>query len=63
MTNEEKIKNMTTDELVVFLQSLIMGAAPIDCSKYCKDFDFGCAYTCQHEKGALFVEKWLRDEA
>ena len=57
MTNADKIRNMSDEELAEF----ITGSSEFDCADYCADFSQGCAFTCRKEKEIAL--KWLQSEA
>ena len=49
MTNGDKIRNMTDEELAEFIEPIFF-----DCSDYCSEFDNGCAFNCKHNRGEDF---------
>ena len=62
MTNADRIRKMTDDELVdllVWRRVSMMESVP-ECD--CEDFASGCALTCPHEKMERNVRKWLGKE-
>lgn len=64
MTNADRIRNMSNDELVDLLvwNSIgFFGNVP-DCSDSCEDFRGGCAYNCPNEKKERAVREWLEKE-
>ena len=57
MTNGDKIRNMTDDELAELIEPRFF-----DCSDYCSEFDNGCAFNCKHNRGEDFLLEWLQSE-
>ena len=49
MTNGDKIRNMTDEELAESIEPRFF-----DCSDYCSKFDNGCAFKCKHNRGEDF---------
>ena len=58
MTNGDKIRNMTDEELAELIEPRFF-----DCSDYCSEFDNGCAFKCKHNRGEDFLLEWLQSEA
>lgn len=64
MTNADRIRNMSDDELVSLL---VYGVAfyPIievpSCDEGCEDHCAGCANGCPHEKRERAVREWLKE--
>ena len=50
MTNGDKIRNMTDEELAESIEPRFF-----DCSDYCSKFDNGCAFKCKHNRGEDFL--------
>lgn len=64
MTNADKIRQMTDDELVGLLvwgYSTTLGDVP-DCSDGCDHFELGCANNCPHDRREKSVREWLGKE-
>lgn len=58
-TNADYIRSLPTEELAAFISPFFRETC--DCTRYCKDFRFGCAYSCNHDKIKEFVVAWLED--
>lgn len=56
-TNADKIRSMTDEELVDFLDSDVP-----DCARLCPDYKAGCSGSCKHHQGKDFLLKWLQSE-
>lgn len=64
MTNADRIRQMTDNELVDLLvwgYTSALGDVP-DCSDECEYFNGGCANNCPHDKREKSVREWLRKE-
>lgn len=62
MTNADRIRKMTDEELVDLIQWRTMpdfNSVP-DCD--CEDFGSGCALHCPHEKMEKNLREWLGKE-
>lgn len=57
MTNGDKIRNMTDEELAELIEPRFF-----DCSDYCSEFGNGCAFKCKHNNGKDFLLKWIQSE-
>lgn len=57
MTNGDKIRAMSDEELADFLEP-----RDFDCSDFCNDFSEGCLGNCKHNMGKEFLIKWLKSE-
>lgn len=57
MTNGDKIRNMTNEELADFIEP-----RDFDCSDFCDDFYYGCMGDCKHNMGKDFLIEWLESE-
>lgn len=57
MTNGDKIRTMSDEELADFLEP-----RDFDCSDFCNDFCEGCLGNCRHNMGKEFLIKWLESE-
>ena len=55
MTNADRIRNMTDEELAEFMEP-----GEFDCADYCSEFDNGCAFNCKHNSGKDFLLDWLQ---
>lgn len=65
MTNGDRIREMSNDELVSLLvwgMVLGCGLEVPDCDEGCEDFGGGCANGCPHEKQEQNVRRWLEEE-
>ena len=62
MTNADRIRQMSNDELVDLLvwRSMPTIDSVPECD--CEDFRDGCALTCPHEKMERNVREWLGKE-
>ena len=69
MTNADKIRNMTDEELANFL---VKGSFQYDkydnkydCYNICQDAKAGCGFTCNHLKGndVELLTKWLKSQS
>lgn len=58
MTNGDKIRSMTDEELAENLKPI-----KFDCSDVCSEFGNGCYYRCKHNVGKDFFVKWLKQKA
>lgn len=58
MTNADRIRNMSDEELADFIIH-----NPFDCSDYCNEFSSGCARNCIHNLGVDFAIEWIQSEA
>lgn len=58
MTNADRIRNMSDEELA----ELITGSLNFDCADYCDSFTQGCAFNCG-KKDREIALKWLQSEA
>ena len=64
MTNADRIREMTDDELAELLEWRAMpdmGFVP-DCDEHCEDYASGCALECPHDRREKNVREWLRKE-
>lgn len=62
MTNADKIRNMTDDELVSLLVwGMTFTLIVPECDEGCEDFCAGCANNCPHEKRERAVREWLKE--
>ena len=64
MTNADKIRNMTDDELVSLLVWGITFNATLEvpsCDEGCEEYCAGCANNCPHEKQERAVREWLKE--
>ena len=62
MTNADKIRNMTNDELVNLLVWGMVGFESVpDCD--CEHIGSGCAYNCPKERREKNVRDWLERSA
>lgn len=57
MTNADRIRTMTDEELAEFITSM-----DFDCADYCDSFASGCAFNCG-KKDRKIALKWLKSEA
>lgn len=57
MTNADRIRNMSDEELAEFITSM-----DFDCANYCDSFASGCAFNCG-KKDRKIALKWLQSEA
>lgn len=57
MTNADRIRSMTDEELADFLDNNVP-----DCARLCPDFKAGCSFGCQHNQGKDFLIAWLKSE-
>ena len=57
MTNADRIRNMSDEELA----ELITGSLNFDCANYCDSFSAGCAFNC-NKKDREIALKWLQSE-
>lgn len=57
MTNADKIRAMSDEELAEFMEPKFF-----DCADYCEAFEGGCAYKCKHNRGKDFLLDWLQSE-
>lgn len=59
MTNADRIRSMTDDELA----ELLIKDLPYECSEYCDSCKPGCGFVCQYGVGhnLKFMKKWLAD--
>ncbi len=57
MTNLERIKNMTSDELAIFLMKVNSAY-----SEECMVFDFKCKYPNINNNCAICFKEWLEKE-
>ena len=55
MTNADRIRNMTDEELAEFMEP-----REFDCADYCNEFENGCAGACKHNLGKDFLLDWLQ---
>lgn len=62
MTNGDRIREMTDEELVKLLQWRSMPNYEYVPLCDCADFDNGCALKCPHEKQEKNVWEWLKEE-
>lgn len=66
MTNADKIRAMSNEELV---DLLFYGCVPTkdlevpDCSDGCEDFGGGCVRNCPRDKQEKNIREWLESEA
>ena len=58
MTNGDKIRSMTDEEIVENLKPI-----KFDCSEVCNEFEKGCYYRCKHNVGKEFFLNWLKAKA
>ena len=58
LTNADKIRNMSDEELA----ELITGGLKFDCTDYCDNFSNGCAFNCNRKDRELAL-RWLQSEA
>ena len=58
MTNADRIRAMSDEELA----ELITGSLNFDCADYCDDYKRGCAFSC-HGKDSKIALKWLQSKA
>lgn len=62
MTNADRIRTMTDEELAKFITSM-----DFDCADYCDSFELGCAFNCErltdpYKKDKEVALKWLQSE-
>lgn len=57
MTNADRIRTMTDEELAKFITSM-----DFDCADYCDSFTPGCGLNCDKENKEVAL-KWLQSEA
>lgn len=57
MTNADKIRAMSDEELAQF----ITRGLDFDCSDYCDDYKAGCAFSC-HGNDSKIALKWLQSK-
>ena len=62
MTNAERIRQMSDDELVNLLSWRCMPTMDFVPECDCEDYRAGCALTCPHEKKERNVREWLGKE-
>lgn len=60
MTNADKIRNMSDDELAKF----IVNGLPYNCVDYCERNGLNCGWICNKSEGynTEFAMKWLKQE-
>lgn len=57
MTNADKIRLMSDEELAEFMEP-----REFDCADFCADFCNGCMGKCKHNMGKDFLLEWLQSE-
>lgn len=64
MTNAERIREMTDEELaklLVWRHTGLLASVP-SCDEGCEFFEGGCAKDCPHERREKAVREWLKEE-
>lgn len=64
MTNADRIRQMTDDEIVdLLVWSYVRDIVDVpDCSDGCEHFDAGCSNSCPHDRREKSVREWLGKE-
>ncbi len=64
MTNAERIRQLTDDELVALLvwRRIGLGTYVPTCDEGCMYEEAGCALTCPHDRREQAVREWLKLE-